>query len=1030
MKPIKLTMTAFGPYRSQEIVNFEELEDHRLFVISGKTGAGKTTIFDGICFALYGSASGEDRQDDKMLRSHFADDDLHTSVELIFELKGKKYRVLRQLGHVKQGNKSITGEKYEFYRIEEKGEVPCVDRQIKSEIDQKLKQLLGLTKDQFSQIVMLPQGEFRKLLTSKTENKEELLRRIFQTYPYQEISERLKTKKKEAEGAFESLKQERDRYVQDIYAKLPVREDSLLFQVLEQEHFNMNQIVEGLIAEGEFYKEKIVQMDKEKNSASEKSKKMQEAYHAAKALNEKFTELEELEKKLFILNEQKDEIKAKEEQLEKAEQASHISVLETNVNEWRDDVKAKKLVQQETKVDMEDASSKLKFAEEKYMNEKNRKEEREKLSHRISQLEELLPKVKELNTKKQESNRLNQQVENLQQQLNQTKDETKSQQKAKEKLSIQVKEYSLAVDMLPEEEKKLLDMYEQAKALDKYIEVKNNLDNLINEYKESEKKYKQIKHIYEQKEEAWIQGQAGLLAKHLHNGEACPVCGSENHPNKATVAEHTPTKEELDQVKRQYEDVHKEFSQIVADGKSARGRLQECEDELNNLGIELNNVNQTFDDIRQEGKKQKQLVKELKEKKAKLQELQKSYEQVEKELNELQNKQDNLQKEYYKADSLYKSAKAVYDETLKSIPEEVREINVLEVKINETKHLKISMDQAWEKAQKEVEEYREVYTKVKANEENVSKQLAESESKLSKAETQFTAALKEAGFESEQLYQQAKRTESERKQLKENLEKYKEALLTTRNRINQLKEQLTEQEKIDLASYELQMQEAEQAYEQTLRIYNSTVQQAQDVQDIKCQIEKASTKVEHQEKQLNQIADLYDVIRGHNDLKISFERYLQIEYLEQIIEAANERLKRLSNGQFYLKRSNRQESHGKQSGLGLDVYDVYTGQDRDVKSLSGGEKFNASLCLALGMSDVIQSFQGGVVIDTMFIDEGFGSLDDESLNKAVDTLIDLQKSGRMIGVISHVQELKSSIPAILQVEKTKEGYSQTEFLIK
>src|SRR5690606_28350425 len=165
-------------------------------------------------------------------------------------------------------------------------------------------------------------------------------------------------------------------------------------------------------------------------------------------------------------------------------------------------------------------------------------------------------------------------------------------------------------------------------------------------------------------------------------------------------------------------------------------------------------------------------------------------------------------------------------------------------------------------------------------------------------------------------------------------------------------------------------------------------------------------------------------------MKISFERYLQIEYLEQIIQSANERLKNLSNGQFHLIRSDRQEARGKQSGLGLDVYDAYTGQSRDVKSLSGGEKFNASLCLALGMADVIQSYQGNVQIDTMFIDEGFGSLDEESLMKAIDTLIDLQKSGRMIGIISHVAELKAAMPAILQVEKLKEGYSKTSIIVK
>src|SRR5690606_7316217 len=209
-----------------------------------------------------------------------------------------------------------------------------------------------------------------------------------------------------------------------------------------------------------------------------------------------------------------------------------------------------------------------------------------------------------------------------------------------------------------------------------------------------------------------------------------------------------------------------------------------------------------------------------------------------------------------------------------------------------------------------------------------------------------------------------------------------------------------------------------------------TQQVLQDLHHLKEKIIEVDKQVAELEKRKNIIADLYDVIRGQNEKKISFERYLQIEFLEQILMAANERLRRLSNGQYVLQRSDRQEARGRQSGLSLDVYDSYTGQTRDVKTLSGGEKFNASLSLALGMSDVIQSYQGGVQIDTMFIDEGFGSLDEESLTKAVDTLIDLQKSGRMIGIISHVQELKNAIPAILEVYKMKEGISKTQFVIK
>lgn len=193
-------MTAFGPYKFTETIDFTELKNNRLFVISGATGAGKTTIFDGISFALYGSGSGEDRRDTKMMRSDFATDETHTAVELIFEIHNRRYRILRQLSHVKKGNKGATGERYEFFEVTETGEVPVVERQIVSEINKKVEEIIGLKQDQFSQIVMLPQGEFRKLLTSQTENKEAILRKIFKTEPYKMISERLRDKKQMAEA--------------------------------------------------------------------------------------------------------------------------------------------------------------------------------------------------------------------------------------------------------------------------------------------------------------------------------------------------------------------------------------------------------------------------------------------------------------------------------------------------------------------------------------------------------------------------------------------------------------------------------------------------------------------------------------------------------------------------------------------------------------------------------------------------------------------------------------------------------------
>src|SRR5690625_5276292 len=315
MRPLTLKMTAFGPYKDKETIDFNDLDGHSLFVISGNTGAGKTTIFDGICFALYGTASGQDRENNAMLRSDFAEDGINTSVELIFELKGRKYRVLRQLGHIKQGNKSKTGEDYEFFEITADGEVPCVDRQMVSEIDKKMEALIGLTKDQFKQIVMLPQGEFRKLLTSKTENKEEILRRLFKTEPYKQISERLREKRNLADDAFKQAAQMKDNVIREIKNTLPKREDSVITQVLSGEFYNVQQIKAGL-AEEMFFYEKEMERDKQHyQKAYKEHDKKQKEYHRGVALNEQFDDWQTKENKLKTLNEQVPMFNEKEKQL-------------------------------------------------------------------------------------------------------------------------------------------------------------------------------------------------------------------------------------------------------------------------------------------------------------------------------------------------------------------------------------------------------------------------------------------------------------------------------------------------------------------------------------------------------------------------------------------------------------------------------------------------------------------------------------------------------------------------------------------
>src|SRR5699024_3522665 len=337
MKPIKLSMTAYGPYKYKETIDFTQLQERHLYVISGDMGSGKTTILDGICFALYGSASGQDRDNADSLRSDFADDDTHTVVELVFEWKDRTYRILRQLGHIKRGNKSKTGDRNEFFEIIGEDEVPCVDRQIVSEINEKVEELLGLTQDQFKQIVMLPQGEFRKLLTSKTENKEEILRRLFKTDDYKQIGEQLNKRRIALQEAFDKVDHSLD-LIKNRTRELPIREQSQLQDVLQREHFHTNQLIHALRNEASHYEQACSLNEKSVEKANKDHERAHTQLSEAKALNDKFLELASQSERLERLSTKKPAMKEKERAIEQAERASHITPIESVAQEAKEDL--------------------------------------------------------------------------------------------------------------------------------------------------------------------------------------------------------------------------------------------------------------------------------------------------------------------------------------------------------------------------------------------------------------------------------------------------------------------------------------------------------------------------------------------------------------------------------------------------------------------------------------------------------------------------------------------------------------------
>ncbi|MFD1737577.1 AAA family ATPase [Bacillus salitolerans] len=1029
MKPLKVTMTAFGPYKDQETVNFTELSEHKLFVISGNTGAGKTTIFDAICFALYGDASGEDRNDVRMLRSDFADDDLHTSVELVFELKSKVYKVFRQLAHIKEGNKSATGDRYELYELIHGEEIPLTDRFIVSQINEKIQEIIGLTKEQFSQIVMLPQGEFRKLLTSETENKEEILRRIFKTGFYKNVGEQLNQQRKDVQKLYDEQLKVRDIYIEGLKSTIPIREESELFRVFSQDFYNTHQVLQALDLELSYYNQRL----------NDHSRKLQEKittfqnfsiqFHEAKSINERFNQLDEKHKRKEALDVRAKEFEEKERKYELAEKASHLEVLEKHFIQLKDD-SLKKQSELTTARNNYVLAEKVQIvAQTAYREEQQKESIRENTVVELERLTEYLPTVRELEQKRKQIETLTNTIQKMSLEANKLDALLQDKQSKKTMLNEQIKGLEENVRTLPEKTELISSLRNKAQVLKEYLK-KLHLLQVENERAQSDQKVlMRVESEFDLLEASWIEGQASILATHLHNGQPCPVCGSVEHPKKAVLSNRTPTKEELEEKRKEKKLAEQAYNISKAKYTNTHEQIEELKQTVVDVGFDPIQAKKQYDHIVEQGVSLDKEIQQYKKEQLALDQLKNKYQEIEKQI-------EILIKELTDQNTLLSNTKAtlqteqsLFDQSIHKIPDELRSLQALQTSIEQLRHKKHQLDSDWKKAQTDFQTSNERLATAKANVENATIQVTDSDSKYEKAKQDYEASIKKAGFATEDSYKQSKMTTLEMDVLKSSIEEYKSDVKTVHVQILELEEELKARKRSDLDEMQSVLQTLEGELDQlraTSQEINNYITRSKEYKE---NIATTDNQLHEHEQKVQLVKDLYDAVRGENPKKISFERYLQIEFLEQIVQAANERLKQLSNGQYFLIRSDRLEKRGKQSGLGLDVLDHYTGQFRDVKSLSGGEKFNASLCLALGMADVIQAYEGGISIETMFIDEGFGSLDEESLNKAIDTLIDLQQSGRMIGVISHVAELKQAIPAILEVTKTKEGYSTTKFVI-
>ncbi|HDR7534121.1 SMC family ATPase [Bacillus sp. AY1-10] len=1029
MRPIQLIMTAFGPYKQKEVIDFDDLGEHRIFAISGNTGAGKTTIFDAICYVLYGEASGEERSDTSMLRSQFADDNVYTSVELTFQLKGKRYEIKRQLGHKKQGNKTITGHAVELYEVIDEEKVPAVDRFHVTDVNKKVEDLIGLSKHQFSQIVMLPQGEFRKLLTSETENKEEILRRIFKTDRYKLMRELLDQKRKQWKDVLQEKQKERELYFRNVF-KLPIRDGAILETLVEQEHVNTHQVVETLEQETAVYKAEVEQLQVEQDVQTKQLKDAETRFHAAKSVNEKFIDLQQKNEKYNTLQENRTVIEMKETSFKRAEQAKRLLPFE----QWHEEAmqneqKAESLLKQII-AKKENIMTNFELAQEKYEVVKNKESERENVKKLVQRLEELQPIIaslaeKQLNLQNAEIQigKLKESMQNLDRQLEEHTNQ-------KQLMTGELQQLERALEQYVDKVEELTNMREDAKVLKQAYDVWQEKQKFEKEKEAAYSKMQLAVNAYENMERRWLSEQAGILALHLHDGESCPVCGSTTHPKKATEQSGAIDENELNGLRDKKNIAEKLHVQLEEKWNFYHHQYEQVIEEVKKRGYQSEELVETYSALVQKGKQLATEVNTLKASEETRKQIAVKIKSVEEKVDALQKQKREVETEQHRIEMDCMQLRTSYEHDKKNIPENLQTVQAWKVQFDQAMHELKLMEDEWKKVQEAYQHLQNENIRIQAEQEGATNQFESAKLKKEETFTRFMKELEQSGFTDQSTYKEAKLSDAEMELIQKEIQSYYSSLEVLAKQIEELHVELKDKEYMDITALGEHIKELEI----NLDIIKEKRQRAQNavtyISDLHENIRRIDEQIHEEEKAFQELVDLYEVMKGDNESRISFERYILIEYLEQIVQIANERLRKLSNGQFYLKRSERVEKRNRQSGLGLDVYDAYTGQTRDVKTLSGGEKFNASLCLALGMADVIQAYEGGISIETMFIDEGFGSLDEESLTKAVDALIDLQKSGRFIGVISHVQELKNAMPAVLEVTKQKDGCSQTRFVVK
>ncbi|GAA0480644.1 SMC family ATPase [Salinibacillus aidingensis] len=1029
MRAITLKMSAFGPYKDEQVIDFSQMGEEKLFLITGPTGAGKTTVFDAMCFALYGRASGDDRDHDT-LRSHFAGVDQQTEVSFRFQLHQKEFEIVRT---PKQLKRKARGEGFteqppqaEIYQIID-GEKHLLYGKVK-EVNEAVEDMLQLDYEQFRKMVMIPQGEFRRLISENSKEREEILQKIFHTYFYEQMTKRLAEESKSIQQQLEQIENQEQQEIS--YINWP-------------EEYNIDnpdskQAKQNLLILIEKTEKVIHQQEKELKEKRQQQQNSQDKYYQAKELQTLFEEHDQRKEELNELKAKQEEIDNQKQKLKQAKAAASIKPYEQQAKVRQDELKK---IEKDLSLKREEQHQIHKSydrIEKDYKNTKEEEPHREKLKESIRSMKEQLEKVKQAtdlekqkkelanayHTEKPKLDQTDQRIEQLEKEIEKfDEDITQSQQ-----LTEQFYEFNAKLKEFEQILKKADKLHQENEQLNKY---RIQYRNVLKEYENDEHYVEQLRDELQQLEDAQRNEKAALLASDLTDGEACPVCGSVHHPQKAEFNHTSVTDEminskrkQLQQREQKYKQIQKEYVDIKSQGTSQNQTVEHLQQELEGLSgvnVDLKEIDQHIKEWKHEkagiSTKRNELDKQLKELKQKQEKRRLLKEELNKAKKDQQHKHEtlqNLKEQGVKIQSQLESVRAGLEN-----PDD--DYQVVQERLSKTENEYEKQMNKWNELQKDFEKVKEQKQTLDVKVESLQNQLQTAQATYQEAEQSFLNELKEKDFVTVEHYEQAKMADADMEKAEEQIKAFEEKVSITKSRYDQLSIQLKEKERPDLETLENTLKQMNEEIDaKTKRIQEQQLQLDRHLSTSDRLHQLAEEKQELEETYFD-IGELAKLSRGDNQLRLSFERYVLSSFLDEILFQANIRLDQMTDHRYQLRRSDRVAKRGAQSGLDIEVIDHYTGQNRSVKTLSGGEGFKAALSLALGMADVVQAHSGGVELDTLFIDEGFGTLDELSLEQALNCLSDLQKGNRMLGIISHVQKLKEEIRAKLHIEPSHSG---------